>query len=179
MVKRLSAEIPSSETVLVDSNVLIYLHTNFPLESKHEDKRYVYSKAIGSLLKNNITLITTILNVAEVFGYIERKAFEIYKIKNDLDDSFFKKNFRKLPKQREFVHKEILQAYNEISHFYIFRDATYKQKWMDQFAFTYLQHQYDPSDFIMVSIAEREEITEIITDDKDFYDNSKFTIYTY
>ena len=179
MVKYLSSDIPTSDRVFIDTNVLILVHKQVPMGSMYTDRQKVYSKTINELLKKDKALITTWLNVAEVFNVLERMAMEEYRITVKADESFTIKDFRKLVGQRERLQKEILQVYSEIAYYYTVKDAKFIRKWMDKFAVSYTTHHQDPSDYVMSAFIEREGISEIITDDHDFHSDARFTVYTY
>ena len=178
MVREVFTELPSSNEIFIDSNVLFLVHTQLPTDSQHRDKQSAYSNAIAFLIKNNKKLVTSWLNIAEVFNTIERVIFDTYKSASGVGERFSKKDFRNLLDQRELVYNEIMRVYNEIELYYFIADATFKKNAIDKFARTYLQHKYDPSDFIMATIIIRDEIKDVISDDKDFHDETRFTSHS-
>ena len=173
-------KVPSSCAIFIDSCILYYVHMPLFIEgSKNVDKQNCYSKAIGMLLKNKKTLVTTWLNILEVFNIIERTAFEEYKKLNNLENKLTKKEYRKISEQRLIVQREIMRIYNEIQLYYKIIDVNVIEKYTKDFSTLYLNHIYDPTDFIITNIIIKEGICEIITDDQDFFQDTVFEVYTY
>ncbi|MDR2713590.1 MAG: type II toxin-antitoxin system VapC family toxin [Clostridiales bacterium] len=172
-------DIPESGDIFIDTNVLVYLHGRpLPPEAKKYNKQVAYSAAIGSLLRNKRTLVTTWLGVMEVLHVHERHMFEEYKSLST-QHSLSRKDYRRNLEERARVQAELKRILREIKAYYLIIPTDPAETPIDQFVNTYTNHTYDPNDFIMIESATNCGVKDAITDDSDFHSDTRLTVYTY
>ena len=173
MVKALS-DIPITDDIFIDSNVLIHIH-GIPLScaSNHFLKQTAYNNAVGTLLSAGSKPITTWLNVAETLNTHERHMREIY------DKNLSLKAYRRIPTERARVQTECARILSEIKAYYTVIPAIPSEPLINQFVTTYTSYTYDSTDFLAVETVLSCGITNVITDDKDFHNDTRLTTYTY
>jgi len=179
MVKRLS-DIPISGELFIDANVLIHIHGKpLPPQAKKAAKQAAYTNAIGPLLQNNRKLITTWLNVMETLNAHERHMFEEYRALLPAPCTLSKKQYRHLSQERKRVQAELRRVLNEIKNYYTIISADPSESFIEQFVSSFASHTYDPNDFLAVETIIDCGVMAAVTDDADFYGDSRLTVYTY
>lgn len=178
MIKSISqvdiSSIKSSEQFFVDTNVLCAIH--FRHSQWLPDKLAAYSAFILALHKNHNTLYVSAFSLQELYHLIERAEYRVYNASQAV--RLTKKQFRGLPVERANLAREIRDIHTEIASQYKIANDEVRKDDMDEFVRSYCTHSYDPIDFIVVNHY-HDLCNNFITDDSDFQNDSRLTVYTY
>ena len=180
MLKRLSDIHNDNVIVFIDASVLIYVHGSLIQSDSYVNymKQNDYARTIGALLKTERKLVTTWLSVAEVLHVHERHMYVEYKALLGQQVEFTKKDFRRIPAQRLKVQKELKRILNEMLAYYTLLSVDTNATQVDQFVKKYTVHTYDPNDYLALEAVISKSISAVITDDADFYNDNKLTVYS-
>lgn len=174
--------IAKEEIFALDTNVLVWTHyskASNPNINRHPYQVIEYPNFVGALLENGNTLVTTMLNITELCGVIERNEFRIYKAVNQCGSLGFK-DYRKIINERIAYQNEIQHMISEIKSSYDGQiqviDIT------DEIVEEYLKNinnnNCDIFDYIVINHLKSLNITNYISDDKDFSSIDGITLYT-
>lgn len=178
MIKRM-ADIPNNCEIFVDSSVLVYVHgehISSELVEKYDKQNY-YMRTVGTLLNNNRKLVTSWLNVMEVLSVHEEHMRRDYASIHGLEAELSLKRYRRMSDQRIRVQAELERILREITTYYTVVPVTTDETVVDRFVSAYAGHLYDPNDFTVVEAMLNHVISAVITDDTDFHDDVRITVY--
>lgn len=162
---------PDEEKFYVDTNVW-YWATYIPSKSfiANPPKDYQaehYPNFIESVLNNNSELYFSPITLIELSNIIERAEWEIYKATHN-DSTITLKRFRKITAERKAVVDEIKTAWDSISTMAKMLPTHIEEGLSNQIMETLESEILDGYDALYFHIMKVNNITNIITDDKDF-----------
>lgn len=168
--------IDSTVSFILDTNILYFVHSGY--YSRDFNKFKVYSNLLQQIMSKGNTLIVTSLNLQEFIFGIENKEYELHlSAMGKTKKNFTKKKFRKDAVLRANVQTKVKTALTEIKAIYEFRDVDISIASIDGFVSDYLKYRYDPMDYLVVEATNKENII-YITDDTDFYSDSRIEVLT-
>lgn len=169
--------INQSDSYLIDTNVLSAML--FSIHQWPSDKISAYTSFVLNLLQNNVTLYVSTLSLQELYHLAERIAYEHYCNSNSLSKRAYGiKKFRKNSTARTNLASTLSNIHSIITNQYTIIEDTISKNTVQKFVDTYDQHIYDPMDFVVVE-NNLDKCKKVITDDKDFQNDSRLTIFTY
>ncbi len=165
----------SKTSFALDTNILYWVFYGNATYSSSYQK--AYQKIIGDLLETEHEIITTTVNLNELFQLVERNALALY---NDINNTSYNlKYYRQLSNERIKIEKELQLLYLQISCCIEIRNNCFDVNVLENFIKQFTNHKYDCFDFVLVEYCKKNKIKNLISDDKDFigYDND-MNIYT-
>ena len=176
--------ISPDEIFAIDTNVLFWTHyskASDPALIKSNKNRYQvkeYPDFIAKLLQNGNKLVTTMLNITELFSVVERNEYNIYKIVNNQKIS--KKDFRKLSSERSKYKSEIDNMVLQIQTSYDnqIKIIDVDEKLVSSFQGNICNNTCDVLDYAVIEYLKRNKIFNYISDDKDFAGIEGISLYT-
>ena len=156
----------NSHVFFLDSNVILDIHhPPSSITNAHRAKKY--SNFINKLRKQGCQLCVSSLNIQEVMHVVETIEF------NNLTSKVNRKEFRK--KNRNNIAVKQVSLWNQIKQNYIILNAYLEKSMLNDYVCSYNCHSYEPVDFLF---KKNHPMSNIITADKDFYDDKSLTVYT-
>lgn len=176
------ALINQDEVFAIDTNVLLWTHYSKASDPKLKTHPYQvkeYPGFIAKLLANGNRLVTTVLNISELITVVERKEYEIYKLVNNCGNLKLKQ-YRNLPNERLSYQNEISHILNEIKSSYNDQIEVIEitKENLERFCQEIDQTKCDIFDYIVIEYLKSINITNYISDDKDFLDVDGINLYT-
>lgn len=174
-----------SQTFVVDTNVLYFIHSGY--YSTVNPKNKAYSNFVQKLIANGNTLIISVANIQELFYGIENKEYQIYCNTNNLDrkkadgtieNPFTKKDFRADNILRKSVQQKLQLVLVELKATYNLTNCSISTEQIEDFLTQYDKHRYDPIDFIVVNNMAIDSHINFITDDGDFTYDTNIKVFT-
>jgi predicted nucleic acid-binding protein len=179
MVKSITDEMckifTEADTFFVDANVLIFLHNPLP-ESKKE-RAAAYSDFIQKVKKDGCGLYVSILNIQEFFHVTEKLYHELYCKTEAVNIKEFNiKSYRSLTSERNSLATKQQAFWSELKDFYKIVQEEIHHGDIDAFIAQYADHKYDPIDYIVTN---HHKPVNIITNDRDFWNDEDIVTYTF
>ena len=163
------------DTFALDTNVLYWVFYGNATYSRAYQKKY--QEIISNLINSNHRLMTTTININELFNLVEKNNLILYNKQNGTDIKI--KAYRRMKDEREKTQKELLLILQQISACMEIKEENFSMDILSEFANLYKEHKYDCFDFALVKSCCNCDINKIITDDKDFVSSQeKIKIYT-
>lgn len=170
--------ISSDEIFILDANILCYLYSGYNLNQRNAVKAMKYSNFISNLLGNGNRISTSAAYVQEVLNYIEKTEYTLYKQAHPIH-CLTKKQFRNSPTFRAGVKSKTSSVYSAIcQNCNDVYDVHVTKPIMDRFVNEFQNHVYDPIDYIIAENLVTNNRINIITDDKDYRNDSRLQVYT-
>ena len=164
--------ISEDEVFAIDTNVLLWTHyskASDPNLNRHPYQVIEYPNFVANLLGNKNKLVTTTLNISELFSVVEKSEYKIYKIAHSCNSMKFK-DFRKDGLARRDYKNEINTMMAQISASYNDQieviDVTREK--LEEFNRSIEQTQCDVFDYLIIEYLKSIGVTNYISDDKDF-----------
>lgn len=173
--------ISEKDIFVIDTNVLIWTHysrASHPSLKNHPYQVYDYPNFIYKLLENGNKLITTELNITELLGVVERNEFQIYKAANN--KNLKKKEFRKIATERAKYKSEIDTMIMEIKTLYDNQIEIIElgEELIAEFQNKICKNICDVFDYAILEHFKKRNITNFISDDKDFSSIDGINLFT-
>lgn len=174
--------IKREEVFAIDTNVLVWTHyseASNPCLNRHPYQVIQYPDFVAKLLENGNKLVTTLLNLTELCGVIERNRYRIYKAVNGNHFLKFKK-YRSDPAEREGYQHEIKQMLMEIRESYDgqIEIINFSEEQLDFFVDDICNNECDIFDYLIIDYLKGKGIHNYISDDKDFSTVDGINLYT-
>lgn len=162
---------PHEEAIFVDTNVwywTTYISSkSYVVDEPRDYQTELYPQFIEDALANNSVLYFSPLVLTELATLIENAEFKIYKKYNN-DQSINLKRFRRIRAEREGVLKEIKAAFDTIKSMATEIPLDLKDNLSDKLYECMDKYLIDGYDAIFYKKMKANEISNILTDDKDF-----------
>ncbi|MBR1865553.1 MAG: hypothetical protein IJ801_03510 [Lachnospiraceae bacterium] len=176
------ADIDTNETFAIDTNALVWTHYSKASDSrlnKHPYQVVEYPNFINKLLQNGNMIVTTILNITELCGVVERNEYKIYKAVNHLNP-FSIKDYRKLAAARSAYKKEIDTMIMEIESVYDnhVEEVALNEQVIDRYKKDICSNHCDIFDYAVIEYLKQKGIKNYISDDKDFASVDEINLFT-
>lgn len=169
--------INNTRKYFIDTNAL-YWYTYPRFINNLSPQAKPYYNFIDSLVAANNPLITSIYNISELLNVIEKNEFEIYKSTNSDNPYISRKDFRRMPSERQKLQNMMKTTLQNVYAICNVIEFPFDKLNMDQFVDTLTSHRCDVFDYVIIQNNIKEEMTNIITDDNDFSTIPNITIYT-
>lgn len=175
------ADIDTKEVFAIDTNALVWTHyskASNPSLNKHPYQVIEYPNFINKLLLNGNVMVTTVLNITELCGVVERNEYRIYKEINNLT-SFSIKDFRKLEAERNAYKNEIDTMIMEIKSAYDnqIEIIELNEEVIDKYRRN-ICNNCDIFDYAVIEYLKQKGINNYISDDKDFSSIDGINLFT-
>lgn len=175
------SSINPDEVFAIDTNALLWTHysqASNPCLNKHPYQVIEYPNFINRLLQNGNKLVTTALNITELFGVVERNEYKIYKAVNSQNISI--KDFRKLSAERNKYKSEIDTMILEIKSSYDnqIEIVEVDENLLSSFQNNICNNICDVFDYAVIEYLKKQNIINYISDDKDFLSIDGISLYT-
>lgn len=169
------------DRLFVDTNVWFWLTYagSREIDSDSAPKRYQledYPHFINSVLDAGARLFHCSLTLAEIANVIERTEYEIYC--SELGKKISRKEFRKIPAQKDRVTKEIESAWSTIKKCSENLDSKLCKKFTEEAFDLFRSSNVDAYDAFFIEIMKQNEILSILTDDADFLSVAGQSVFT-
>lgn len=170
--RNLEGRLPkTAEKIAVDTQIIywvFYADDNFLIEEKPRQISE-YSSYIKKLLGNGNKIVVFGGVLLELFKIIEINEYKIYlDLNGKKEDELKLKDYREIKKERELVKQKLDIAYKQLKQFgelvYDPIDSETYKKFIESFDC----HKSDFVDFALLKFCEKNDISYILTDDKDF-----------
>lgn len=173
--------IDSGKIFALDTNVLLWTHYSKASDPKlkiHPYQVIEYPNFISKLLQNGNRLVTTALNITELFGVVERNEYKMYRAINGSTLSL--KDFRKLAAERIDYKSEIDNMILEIKSSYDnqIKIIEVDENLINSFQSNICKSMCDVFDYAVIEYLKKEGIVDYISDDKDFLSVDGISLYT-
>ena len=182
-IKKLDfTSIKREEVFAIDTNVLVWTHyseASNPCLNKHPYQVIRYPDFVARLLENGNKLVTTLLNLTELCGVIERNRYRIYKAVNGSDSLGFK-SYRNNSAEREGYRHEIEHMLMEIRESYDgqIEIINFTEAHLNMFVNNICKNKCDVFDYLIIDYLKGMGIHNYISDDKDFTTVDGINLYT-
>ena len=175
--------IPNNETFAIDTNVLVWTHyskASNPNLRNHPYQVIEYPDFVAKLISNGNKIVTTVLNLTELCGVVERDEYEIYKAINNSKSTFKLKSFRKNPTARLEYKNEIDNMIMEIREIYDdqIKVVEINDDLIDCFRENISNNRCDVFDYAVIEYLKSIGIYNYVSDDKDFSTIDGINLYT-
>lgn len=175
------SSINPDEVFAIDTNALLWTHysqASNPCLNKHPYQVIEYPNFINRLLQNGNKLVTTALNITELFGVVERNEYKIYKAVNSQNISI--KDFRKLSAERNKYKSEIDTMILEIKSSYDnqIEIVEVDENLLSSFQNNICNNICDVFDYAVIEYLKKQNVINYISDDKDFLSIAGISLYT-
>lgn len=176
-----SFNISEFSKIILDTNVLLFVHGGYSPTPQERAKYNSYSNFISLLISHNMVIFVSPLTLQELFHVIEAKEYKLYLESNSLNrQAFTLKQFRSNQILRANVKSKIQSVYQQIKSAYEILDYTELKKYdVDNYVSTYDTHKFDPMDYILTKSFQYYVDTYYLTDDKDFLSDSTLEVISY
>lgn len=172
-------DISKFSKIVIDTNVLLFVHGGYTLTSSDRTKAGAYANLINDLMANNNEIFVSTLTLQELFHVVEDKEYKLY---NATHSSAFanKKQFRADVMQRQLLKQKLLSIYSQINSLYTITDyCEINHQNVEDFINTYDSHKFDPMDYILTKSFNCFPSVYYVTDDKDFQSNPMLDVISY
>lgn len=176
MVKRISdvdvSKIDKGEIFFVDTNVLLAVHFGFSRDwSAH--KIDTYASFILALLKKDVVVCVSALNLQELYHLVEKCECSLY---GATHGDIHLKRYRRMTSERSRIARDVKSKHLEISEQYSIVPSLIDADMIEDFIDEYESHSYDPIDFFTAR-HNGKGCVNFITDDGDFRRDSSINVY--
>ena len=167
----------SGEKFFVDTNIWLYQsYVSGAFFSEHsQEKAANYSDFIQKVLSDNGKLFTSALCLSEVAHVLEKKSFEIYKAKQH---SCTLKQFRAIKTERDKIISVVTDVWEEIKSLSTIIEMNMTIDNGDLILKKLSIAPLDAYDAQYLIMMEKNNISNILTDDKDFRNIASIDVYT-
>ena len=166
--------IGKDEIFFVDTNVLLAVHFGFSRNwSAH--KIGVYASFILALLKEDVTVCVSALNLQELYHLVEKCECNLY-YGSPRNNVVNLKRYRRIASERSRIAQDLRSKHLEISEQYSVVESVVDVKNVEDFINNYESHSYDPIDFFTAR-HNGKNCVNFITDDADFRRDSNINVY--
>lgn len=174
--------IDKNEVFAIDTNVLVWTHyskASDPSLNRHPYQVIEYPNFVARLLNNGNKLITTVLNITELCGVIEKNQYRIYKAANSCGTLKFK-DYRNNASERAIYKNEINNMIMEIKGAYDNQieiiDITEEK--VNAFMSNICNSKCDIFDYVVIEYLKSIGVNNYISDDKDFSSVDGIKLFT-
>lgn len=174
--------IDKKDVFAIDTNVLVWTHyskASNPSLNRHPYQVIEYPNFVAKLLDNGNKLVTTLLNISEMCGVIEKNQYRIYKATNGCKQLNLK-DYRKNASERKIYKNEINNMIMEIKGAYDNQieiiDLTEEE--LNAFLNNICNNRCDIFDYVVIEYLKSIGITNYISDDKDFSSVNGIKLFT-
>lgn len=167
------------EKFLVDTNILLFLHTDYPQTNPHSSE---YTEFVADLISRGIALYTTTGNLQEMLNKIIRKEEELYVKnykRNHPDEKVFKKMARQDSHTRENIKAIATVAVQQVYNTYTVLQTDISKETMRGYLSNFSTLRYDMMDCFIAQTAADHSLHNIITADPDFQCDERFDIFCF
>lgn len=173
--------IDKTEKFALDTNILYWTHYSNASNPNLKVLPYQvtqYPNFIEELLENGNTLVTTVLNITELIHIVENSERKIYNAVNNL--KIKKKEYRAICTERKKYQNEVKTILSQLKETYgeQIRVIDISEEKINEFVSQMHEGHCDVFDYIILNKLKEEGITNLISDDKDFTEESGIVLYT-
>lgn len=173
--------ISKNEIFAIDTNVLVWTHYSKASSPYLRAKSYQtieYPNFVAKLLQNGNQIVTTVLNLTELCGVVEKNQYKIYNLLNGSQIKF--KDYRNIASERNQYKQELDVMLAEIKNSYHdqIEVVSVSEKEIQRFQNDIPNMKCDVFDYTIVNFLKEKGITKIISDDKDFVSVDGIELYT-
>lgn len=173
--------ISSEEVFAIDTNALLWTHyskASNPNLNRHPYQVIEYPNLINKLIQNGNRLVTTTLNITELFVVVEKNEHRIYNAVNAGRISI--KDFRKIASERNNYKAEIDNMILEIKSSYDSQIEIIElgEEIITSFQNNICHNTCDVFDYAVIEYLKKRGIVNYISDDKDFLSIAGINLYT-
>lgn len=169
--------ITTDDIFFLDSNILLWLYGGYSINQLDIYKVSVYSSFVSLLMQSGVDLWTSAGNLQEVLNLVERREFELYKIRTG-NRNLRKKDYRKIPAERTNVKSKMNAVKSIILSLCDVKRLVITKEQINRFVSTVDSQYYDPMDFFVVENAIANRRINILTDDRDFRNDNRISVFT-
>lgn len=172
-------DIPKEQKFLVDTNILLFLHTDYSEKNPH---RTDYANFVSDLIAYGIKLYTTTGNLQEMLNKIIRKEEELYAKqyqRTHPSEKSYKKKARLDPNARSQLQNIATVAAQQVYNTYEVVQTDLTQKTINGYLKDFSHLTYDVMDYFIAQTASNYNLHNIITSDPDFRCDERFNIFCF
>lgn len=167
----------SKDIFVLDTNILYWTYYSRCTYSKGYQKDY--APAIISLKAKENKLMVLTISLCELSSIIERNEFNIYINTKGYDEYYTIKDYREVSEERKKNREQLELIYKQIKSFAAIEDTEITRQIIEDYYNSFTAYKLDIYDYVLVDYCKKNNIKNIITDDKDFISVLKdVNIYT-